>query len=109
MVPCSASHDNVDINYLVVMFPTTVEAPRVSFHTASVHKMSSRCGKVSQFSANVVFFKIKQKMWDVLVKIWFAGKKAKCGISRTIAGRFTPMKRNVSNDLPEEGPLVRHW
>ena len=40
----------------------------MSFHTASAHKISLWGRKLSRFSANVIFFEIKPKLRDVLVK-----------------------------------------
>ena len=93
MVSCSASHDHVCINYLVVMCPTIVGVPRVSFHTGSTHKI------IATFSECCIFQHKAKNAPDVLVKCIIAGETAKCGISQVIAGRLTPMRTSQSHQI----------
>ena len=64
------------------------------FSHSSAQKYAFVDQKMSRFSANLFFFEIKPNMFTQICGM--AGNKAKCGISRTIAGRFTPM---LSRDL----------
>ena len=67
--------------------------------------------KLLRFSSILVTFEIKPEMQDVLEKMrelsQNAGIKPKCGISRTIAGRLTPM-RNIQESGVVPVDIMRH-